>query len=148
MHYHSLYIVVTNTGQEGLRLFPSSKSIYRARSLSENDDAVVSANISSLHRDPAIWGPDALQFRPHRFDELTPLQKQAYMPFGLGPHLCPAYHGFGERMILMLVAVLSERLGSDKTSILFNDVGLDIDSNRELPAGRNDMEEWIIELIE
>lgn len=97
----------------------------------------------------AIWGPDALVFRSERFDAVTPLQKEAYLPFGSAPHLCPAYHGFGERMILLLVAMLSSsRLGTNTASIVFNDARLDGDRDAELPTGRNDMEAWELNVRE
>eukprot|EP00005_Dracoamoeba_jomungandri_P005166 CAMPEP_0174261378 /NCGR_PEP_ID=MMETSP0439-20130205/11393_1 /TAXON_ID=0 /ORGANISM="Stereomyxa ramosa, Strain Chinc5" /LENGTH=303 /DNA_ID=CAMNT_0015345841 /DNA_START=559 /DNA_END=1470 /DNA_ORIENTATION=- len=37
-------------------------------------------------RSTKIWGPDALEFRPERFDEDYP--KEAFYPFHLGPQLC------------------------------------------------------------
>ncbi|CAK7235289.1 hypothetical protein SBRCBS47491_009242 [Sporothrix bragantina] len=112
--------------KEGLRLFPSSKRIYRAQSLESNDASMIAANVSALHRDTDIWGPDAFEFRPDRFDD--------------------AYNGFGERIILLLVALLSTRLGSEKVSIVYNDARLDNNKNASLPTGRYDMEDWELAL--
>jgi len=41
------------------------------------------------HRDPRFF-PDPLRFDPRRFagGNLNDLQKRAYFPFGMGPHLC------------------------------------------------------------
>jgi cytochrome P450 len=40
----------------------------------------------------AIWGKDALDFRPHRFLEpMTAEMRRAYMPVGYGPRACPAF---------------------------------------------------------
>ncbi|RVW81360.1 Cytochrome P450 714A1 [Vitis vinifera] len=47
--------------------------------------------IPTLHRDTDIWGPDANQFKPERFENgVSKACKfpQAYIPFGLGPRLC------------------------------------------------------------
>lgn len=134
-------------------MFPSSKRIYRAQSLSPDDNSTIAADVCALHRDREIWGPDALLFRPARFDEInkTPessaaasMQRAAYLPFGLSPHLCPAYHGFGERMIFVLVLVLRARLGPENASLKFNDEILDSQIDTELPTGRYDMEGWVL----
>lgn len=45
----------------------------------------------ALHRDPQLWGPDALEFNPERFSNgVAGACKipQAYIPFGLGPRTC------------------------------------------------------------
>ncbi|XP_074356345.1 cytochrome P450 714C2-like [Apium graveolens] len=47
---------------------------------------------AALHRDPQLWGPDALNFNPERFANGIPGAckiPQAYAPFGLGPRTCP-----------------------------------------------------------
>ena len=113
-----------------------------------SDTTTVAANVCALHRDAAIWGPDALAFRPGRFGSaMSREQKQAYMPFGLAKHLCPAYHGFGDRIILLLVTLLSEMLGPGRASVVYNDVRLDTDPEAELPTGRCDMEKWVLTLL-
>lgn len=46
----------------------------------------------ALHRDPQLWGPDALEFNPERFSNGVGGAckiPQAYIPFGLGPRTCP-----------------------------------------------------------
>ncbi|KAL1827572.1 hypothetical protein ACET3Z_005984 [Daucus carota] len=46
----------------------------------------------AMHRDPQLWGPDALKFNPERFSNgVSGACKipQAYIPFGLGPRTCP-----------------------------------------------------------
>jgi cytochrome P450 len=63
-------------------------------------------DIIALHRDPTVWGPDALEFRPERW-----LQKEApqqngttnkavaaavFYGFGEGPRMCP-----GKRLAIM-----------------------------------------------
>ncbi|ORY57888.1 uncharacterized protein BCR38DRAFT_354190 [Pseudomassariella vexata] len=131
-------------GKEALRLYAPTKRIYRGKSEHE----VVAADVEALHHDLLIWGPDALEFNPGRFKDikrLTKQQRDAYMPFGIGTHRCPAAHGFGERMISLLVVVLFRRLGS-------KDMGLQIDfgdseqqdRGMPLPTGRLDMETWAV----
>ncbi|KAL8144474.1 hypothetical protein V2J09_017506 [Rumex salicifolius] len=47
--------------------------------------------IPALHRDPDLWGPNALLFKPERFaGGVSNACKvpQAYIPFGLGPRNC------------------------------------------------------------
>ncbi|KAL2265314.1 hypothetical protein VTJ83DRAFT_6414 [Remersonia thermophila] len=152
--------------QEGLRLYPSNKHLYRssARLLSAGEKTApestaesrtyhpqqvrtLAANITTLHRHPSIWGPDALAFRPSRFDEtaLTHLQRAAYVPFSLGKHQCPAKRGaFGERMIVTLVAGLGRCLDSDRGHVEFGGRVPDMfwQPGEGLPTGRDDMEEW------
>jgi len=49
-------------------------------------------NILKLHHEKDIWGEDADEFNPDRFDNLTPTQKKAFMPFGGGPRICIGMH--------------------------------------------------------
>ncbi|PQE07503.1 cytochrome P450 protein [Rutstroemia sp. NJR-2017a BBW] len=44
----------------------------------------------SMHIDHRIWGFDAEDFRPERWEKLTPIQQKAYIPFSAGPRICPA----------------------------------------------------------
>ncbi|KAK4251600.1 hypothetical protein C7999DRAFT_37344 [Corynascus novoguineensis] len=150
--------------KEGLRLYPSNKHLYRASpshlydleernaeehnpSLTALGPAPVAADIASLHRHPFIWGNDALAFRPARFDDgvFTPLQRDAYLPFSLPPHKCPAAGtrgndtSFGERMVVVLVVALGRRLGREMGKVV---LGEEIGVNGELPTGRDEMEEW------
>ncbi|KAI9348678.1 cytochrome P450 [Obelidium mucronatum] len=41
-----------------------------------------------------VWGPDAAEFNPDRFDGLV--AEGAFIPFGAGPHMCP-----GQKMALV-----------------------------------------------
>jgi len=52
----------------------------------------VSVPVYHLHRDEAIWGPDASEFRPERWTEASPEQRKqmmdAFAPFSVGPRAC------------------------------------------------------------
>jgi len=42
----------------------------------------------SLHHSKDIWGPDADEFVPERWDKITDRQKNAFIPFSYGPRSC------------------------------------------------------------
>ena len=42
----------------------------------------------SIHHSTEIWGPDADDFRPERWDTATDRQKNAFIPFSYGPRAC------------------------------------------------------------
>lgn len=46
-----------------------------------------------IHRDKSIWGEDALEFKPERFEpeNFTKIPHYAYIPFSSGPRMCPGY---------------------------------------------------------
>ncbi|RYP79353.1 hypothetical protein DL769_003034 [Monosporascus sp. CRB-8-3] len=137
-----------NNTQEGLRLYPPTKRIYRGPPPDGPQRRAWRADIERCHRDPAIWGTDALRFDPLRFFSLTEDQKHAYMPFSVRPHECPAERGgFGERAIVLLVVVLARRLGTRESGLLvrFNDAVLDgDDADMPLPNARDAAERWVV----
>ncbi|RYO95840.1 hypothetical protein DL764_007592 [Monosporascus ibericus] len=134
--------------KEGLRLYPPTKRIYRGPLPGGPQRRAWRADIERCHRDPAIWGADALRFNPLRFFLLAPDQKSAYMPFSVRPHECPAERGgFGERAIMLLVVVLARRLGTRESGLLvrFNDTVLDgDDADMPLPNARDAAERWVV----
>ncbi|KAI0020823.1 hypothetical protein F4780DRAFT_779266 [Xylariomycetidae sp. FL0641] len=144
---------------EGLRLYPPTKRIYRARNLSNpTAEEVVAADVERWHREPMIWGPDALEFRPSRFDTnlwrvhpyrnqpLPAPKRDAYMPFGVGKNMCPAASGFGYRAIVLLVATLARNLGTYDNGLRIRDgdAALSREARSPLPSGRQDMENWLL----
>ncbi|RYP92436.1 hypothetical protein DL770_001453 [Monosporascus sp. CRB-9-2] len=49
---------------------------------------VLSVPSYTIHHSKEIWGPDADEFRPERWESLTPRQKNAFIPFSYGPRAC------------------------------------------------------------
>lgn len=49
---------------------------------------VLSVPTYTVHRSREIWGDDADAFRPERWADLTPRQRNAFIPFSYGPRSC------------------------------------------------------------
>lgn len=49
---------------------------------------VLSVPTYSVHHSKDIWGPDANEFVPERWESTTPRQKNAFIPFSYGPRSC------------------------------------------------------------
>ncbi|MFO6496420.1 MULTISPECIES: bifunctional cytochrome P450/NADPH--P450 reductase [Bacillus] len=49
---------------------------------------VVSVLLPKLHRDQSVWGEDAENFRPERFEQMKSIPQHAYKPFGNGQRAC------------------------------------------------------------
>ncbi|XP_054781984.1 cytochrome P450 714A1-like [Prosopis cineraria] len=83
---------------ESLRLFPPGPFLSREAyediqigNLLVPKGVCLWVLIPMLHRDPVIWGPDANEFQPERFnDGVSKACKfpNAYVPFGVGNRLC------------------------------------------------------------
>jgi hypothetical protein len=119
--------------KEGLRLYPPTRRVHRSFKTSEGSEIVV-ADIEKCHRSGALGGDDPLVFRPERWQQICPVERQGmekgiekskrdlkdreeglgFMPFA---DSCPAgagdTKGFGFKMIALLVAVLCTTLGED-----------------------------------
>ncbi|XP_060181582.1 cytochrome P450 714A1-like isoform X1 [Lycium barbarum] len=90
--------MVTMVIQEAMRLYPPAAFVSReALEDTQIGHIVVPKGvclwtlIPTLHRDPEIWGRDANEFKPERFENgVSGACKlpQVYIPFGLGPRLC------------------------------------------------------------
>ncbi|CAI7622339.1 unnamed protein product [Penicillium bialowiezense] len=93
---------------ECLRLYVPTRRIHRAYRCNESPGPhnIHSADIEGCHLRRDIWGDDANSFNPDRWLSLTPLQKQAFMPFGSAPFECPAKPTFGPRMIGLLAGAV------------------------------------------
>lgn len=49
---------------------------------------VLSVPTYTIHHSAEIWGPDVEEFRPERWENVTPRQKNAFIPFSYGPRSC------------------------------------------------------------
>jgi len=49
---------------------------------------VLSVPSYTIHHSKEIWGPDADEFVPDRWDRVTERQKNAFIPFSYGPRAC------------------------------------------------------------
>ncbi|KAG6007592.1 hypothetical protein E4U21_005790 [Claviceps maximensis] len=50
--------------------------------------SVLSVPTYTIHHSTEIWGDDAEEFRPERWQNATPRQKNAFIPFSHGPRAC------------------------------------------------------------
>ncbi|XP_019262330.1 PREDICTED: cytochrome P450 714A1-like [Nicotiana attenuata] len=90
--------MVTMVIQEAMRLYPPAAFVSREALEDTQIGRIVVPKgvclwtlIPTLHRDPEIWGRDANEFKPERFENGVSgacKSPQVYIPFGLGPRLC------------------------------------------------------------
>ena len=100
--------------EETLRLFPPVPVTFRiAFERTELGSALipqgnlVAISIRNIHRHPGYW-PEPLEFRPERFlpENKASLNRNAYMPFLTGPHMCIGNHFAlmeGQLLLAMMV---------------------------------------------
>lgn len=62
----------------------------------------------TMHHSKAIWGPDADDFKPERWDHITPRQKNAFIPFSYGPRACVG-RNVAEMEMKLIVATWARR---------------------------------------
>jgi cytochrome P450 len=83
--------------KETLRLFPTIPVVPRKVTedfqLGEHmipKDTILLEFIYSLHRNPAVWGEDAGDFRPERFEpeNIQKVDPSAFVPFASGKRKC------------------------------------------------------------
>ncbi|KAH6975208.1 cytochrome P450 [Ilyonectria sp. MPI-CAGE-AT-0026] len=71
---------------------------------------VLSVPTYTIHHSKEIWGPDADDFRPERWEDLTPDQKTAFIPFSHGPRSCVG-RNLAEMQMRLIAAVWVKRYG-------------------------------------
>ena len=63
-------------------------------------------NVYALHHDKKVWGEDAEEFRPERWETERPMWE--YLPFLGGPRICPAQQMALAECSYVLVRLLQE----------------------------------------
>lgn len=66
---------------------------------------VLSVPSYTIHRSTEIWGKDAEEFVPERWEHLTARQKAAFIPFSHGPRACVG-RNVAEMELLCIVATV------------------------------------------
>ncbi|KAL2136221.1 hypothetical protein VTI74DRAFT_4851 [Chaetomium olivicolor] len=69
---------------------------------------ILSVPTYSIHHSKEIWGPDADEFRPERWEKVTPRQKNAFIPFSHGPRACVG-RNVAEMEMKLIVATWARR---------------------------------------
>lgn len=69
---------------------------------------VLSVPTYSIHHSKEIWGPDADEFKPERWENLTARQKNAFIPFSYGPRACVG-RNVAEMEMKLIVATWARR---------------------------------------
>jgi cytochrome P450 len=102
--------------EETMRLFPpvpvTFRSAFETTQLGGNPIVkgnLVAIAIRNIHRHPDYW-QDPLEFRPERFlpENKASLNRNAYMPFLSGPHMCIGNH-FALIEGQLLLAMMAQR---------------------------------------
>jgi cytochrome P450 len=103
--------------KESMRLYPPAWTIGR---MAAEDFSILNYHLPKgqvvlmpqwvMHRNPEIWGPDALAFKPERFDPQHPQEvpQFAYYPFGGGPRMCIGMP-FAQMEARLLLATIAQR---------------------------------------
>ena len=115
---------------ETMRLLPVAPYLFRNSSseieISEGyvipKQTCIGISIFELHRSKAIWGQDAEQFRPERFEKenFEKISSYAYLPFSRGPRMCI---GWRYTMLLMKIQLANVLLRYEvDTSLKFEEL--------------------------
>lgn len=96
-----------NIVNEGLRLYPPvwicSREVLEDITV---DDIVIKKNTQLMlsplliHRDPNIWGKDAEEFIPERYETMKKYKNNIFFPFLLGPENCT-----GEKLAILEISL-------------------------------------------
>lgn len=69
---------------------------------------VLSVPAYTIHHSKEIWGPDADEFRPERWEKVTEAQKNAFIPFSYGPRACVG-RNVAEMELALIVSTVFRR---------------------------------------
>lgn len=71
---------------------------------------VLSVPTYTLHHSKDIWGDDVEEFKPERWENITPRQKLAFIPFSYGPRSCVG-RNVAEMEMKLIAATWARRYG-------------------------------------
>lgn len=142
---------------EALRLYPPTRRVYRAFQFAEYEpepepgsspssscrsrsgsgsksNTIASADIETTQTAPSIWGPEASIFNPRRWrcGLATTQERNAFLPFGSAPFVCPAQKVFGPRVVGLVLGVLFLEVGVGVEGSLGWVLGSDCDDDSGL----------------
>ncbi|KAL4724381.1 hypothetical protein ACLX1H_008995 [Fusarium chlamydosporum] len=94
---------------------------------------VLSVPTYTIHHSTEIWGPDADDFKPERWEALTDKQKNAFIPFSYGPRSCVG-RNLAEMQMRLIAAtwvkrynvVLRQDVMETREGFLRKPMGLDV----------------------
>jgi len=69
---------------------------------------ILSLPAYTIHHLPSVWGPDADNFNPDRWESISDRQKQAFIPFSYGPRACVG-RNVAEMELALIVATIMHR---------------------------------------
>ncbi|KAL0330171.1 UNVERIFIED_CONTAM: cytochrome [Sesamum radiatum] len=103
--------------QETMRLYPPAPTLAREAfkdvkigNIRVPKGVIVWTMVTALHTDTALWGADALEFNPKRFENgISGACKSpnAYMPFGFGQRVCVGQHLAMVELKLLMALILT-----------------------------------------
>ena len=135
--------------REALRLYPSTKSVYRDfRVEGKRTTDVVIADIEKCHRIHSLWGINADNFDPSRWKYLKAKAERAFKPFGNAGFTCPAKREYGPIIIAVLVAALAKHITAEEWTLELypagSKTGHELSGNEILIAHRKTYEKMMI----
>jgi cytochrome P450 len=106
--------LLTNIFKETLRLYPpvgffarenTHETTMRDKTIQKGASVVVSPWL--IHRNPDFWdNPNG--FDPDRFNDPKSIQKDTYLPFGMGPRICIGASFALQEAVLILATILRD----------------------------------------